>query len=280
MTKKKTKEKSPPKQKRQERRFLPQSANNPWLVRLLGALGAAGLGAGVWAYTYGHSFEGDEKLRQVPAYLIAGSAVVLGVAIWLGTSSDPAVRVGAPGIGVEKGDIRRMPWWGVSQITWESGTMSLAITGNDETGASWSFKVALKSNPDAVAWIVKEAEERIPKKVKISDAGYEHIPAASPHAGTKIDLEPVQVVGRKCAQSGQTISFEPDARVCARCERVYFKRSVPKKCKCGASLEHLRGAIQTGDDDEIDEDEDEDDALEDEKDDVREREKEEAERSS
>lgn len=270
MTKKK-KAKAAPKPKRQERRFLPQSSHSPWLVRALGAIGAAGLGAGAWGYTYGHSFESDEKLRQVPAYLVAGGAVLLGIAIWLGTSSDPAIRVGAPGIGVEKGDVRRMPWWGVSQITWEAGTLALAVVGNDESGTSWSFKVPLRSNPDAVAWIVKEAQERIPKKIQLSDEALEKIPAATPHAGTRIDLEPLQVVGRKCASSGQTISYEPDARVCTRCERVYFKRSVPKKCKCGANLEHLRTVVQTGDDDEeLDEGEGEQDELEEHEDETRE----------
>lgn len=261
MTKKKKTKAAP---KRQERRFLPQSSHSPWLVRILGAIGASALGAGAWGYTYGHTFEADEKLRQVPAYLVAGGAVLLGIAIWLGTSSDPAIRVGAPGIGMDKGDVRRMPWWGVGQITWESGTEALAIVGEDESGTSWAFKVALRSNPEAVAWIVKEAQERIPKKIKLAGEALEKIPAASPHAGTKVDLEPLQVVGRKCASSGQTISYEPDARVCTRCERVYFKRSVPKKCKCGASLEHLRTAVQTGDEEEeeLDEERDEDEIEE------------------
>jgi hypothetical protein len=42
--------------------------------------------------------------------------------------------------------------------------------------------------------------------------------------------------------------------VCTRCERVYDKRSVPKKCRCGASLLALRGATaddgDEGDDDD------------------------------
>ena len=265
MSKKKDKkEKKLRQEKRQERRFVARSAWNPWLVRVVGMLGSAGLGAGAWAWFYAKSFELDDKLKPLPGYLIAGGAVLLGIAIWLGTSSEPPIRVGAPGIAMERGDLRRMPWWAVKSITFEPGALALVVSGNDETGKTWTFKVPLNAHPEAVAWIVKEARERIPKKVDIEDAMLEKLPEAVPYAGMRIDLEPLQVVGHKCAVSGQTISFEPDARICTRCERVYFKRAVPKKCKCGANLEHLRaGSIQDAElqqaaDEDADEDEDED----------------------
>ena len=62
-----------------------------------------------------------------------------------------------------------MPWWGVSQITWESGNLALVVAGKDESGTSWTFKVPLKSHAEAVGWIVKEALDRIPKVVDIPD---------------------------------------------------------------------------------------------------------------
>lgn len=260
MTKKKKKEeKGPPRPKRMERRFTPQSPYNPWLVRGVGAVGAMGLGAGSWAYSYAHSFEGDEKLKPIPAYIIAAGAVLSGIGIWLGTSSDAVLRVGAPGIGMEKGDVRRMPWWAVSQIQWDGSSDALVIVGHDESGSPWTFKVAQKSNPEALAWIIKEAEARIPKKVKVPDSVLEALPRAHLHAGTRIELEPLQVVGRRCAASDKAISYEPDARVCEQCERVYFKRNVPKKCKCGAKLDALRTSVQLEDD----ENDDDDDELED-----------------
>lgn len=247
--------------KRTDRRFIAQSGHNPWIVRVLGAIGASCLGAGGWGWFYGTQAEhlfADEKLRAIPSYLIAGGAVATGVAIWLGTSAETPIRVGSPGIGVERGEVRRMPWSSVNQITWQSGTLSLVIEGNDETGAAWSFKVPIKEHPEAVAWILKEAEERVPKALDIAEDVLEQMPKASEHAGQKIDLEPLQVVGKRCAATGKTISYEPDAKVCARCERVYFKRSVPKKCKCGANLAHLRTAAGQDVSDEA-EDEDEDD---------------------
>ena len=148
-----------------------------------------------------------------------------------------------------------MPWWGVEKITFDSSALALLVTGKDDAGLDWSFKVLLKSHPDAVAWIVKEASERIPNNVDVSDELREKLPLAAPYAGTLVDLEPLQVVGRKDAITGKTISYEPDACVCAQCERVYAKRSVPKKCKCGNSLVHLRPK-DAEDDGEVEADDD------------------------
>jgi hypothetical protein len=268
---KKKKDRGP---RRQERRFVAQSSFNPWLVRILGGLGASALGAGTWGYVYGHVFESDEKLKPIPSYLIAAGAVLTGATIWIGTSSETPLRVGAPGIAMEKGEVRRMPWAHVSGISWESGNLALVVTGKDESHTAWTFKVPVKSHPEAAGWIVKEALARVPKVVDISDLVLGKLPGANPHAGMVIDLEPLQVVGKKDAITGKTISYEPDARVCPRCERVYFKRSVPKRCKCGNSLLELRSQISedtdddeegledddTGEEDESDDDENDDDA--------------------
>ena len=150
--------------------------------------------------------------------------------------------------------MRRMPWWAVSQITWESGNLALVVAGKDEAGSTWTFKVPVKSHAEAVGWIVKEALDRIPKVVDIRDECLEKLPPRRRTPGMEIDLEPLQVVGKKDALTGKIILYEPDGRVCTRCERVYHKRSVPKKCKCGNSLVHLRGSIgrrrrRGGDDD-------------------------------
>ena len=243
--------------RREERRFVSQTSTNPNVVRAIGAVAALLLGAGLWAYFYGKSFTEDDKLRPVPAYLIAAGAVLMGITIWIGTSSESPVRVGDPGISVEKGELRRMPWWAIEKITFESGALALVITGKDEAGSDWTFKVPLKSQPEAVGWILKEALDRIPRRVDISDDTLEKMPAAGEHAGQKLALEPLQVVGKRCAVSGKTISYEPDARVCPRCERVYMKRSVPKKCKCGSSLVHLRPQPVDGIDEEEDASEEE-----------------------
>lgn len=239
-TKGKTKSES---ERRFERRFVAQSSANATLVKGLGALSALILGAGAWAYLYGQSFVSDEKLRALPSYLVAGGAVLLGITIWIGTSSEPPIRVGAAGIAVEKGDRRRMPWWAVDTITFDPNAMALVVTGKDESGAAWTFEVSTKTHADAVSWIIDEARERVPRRIDIGDDVIETLPRAAEGAGTKIELEPLQVVGKKDALTGKVISYEPDARVCRRCERVYSKTSVPKKCKCGNSLVHLHSKV-------------------------------------
>jgi hypothetical protein len=221
---------------RQERRFVSQAASNTTMVRVLGAVAALILGAGAWAYVYGKSFAADEAMKQTPSYLIAGGAVLLGIAIWFGTSSEPPIRVGDPGIAQEKGEVRRMPWWAIDKITFDQAAVALVIAGRDEASTDWTLKVSLKAHPEAGGWIIREACDRIPRRVDIDDSTLEKLPGAGAHAGQKLELEPLQVVGKRCAATGKTISYEPDATVCPRCERVYVKSSVPKKCKCGNTM--------------------------------------------
>lgn len=244
--------------RRTERRFISQASTNVTIVRAIGAISALLLGAGVWAYFYGQSFAADEKLKQIPAYLIAAGAVLMGVTIWIGTSSEPPVRVGDPGIALEKGELRRMAWWAVEKITFESGSLALVVTGKDESNVDWTFKLSMKSHAEAIGWLVKEALERIPRRVDIGESVLDALPGASEYGGQKIELEPLQVVGKRCAITGKTISYEPDARTCPRCERVYQKDAVPKKCKCGNALAHLRPKDAPDTDEPDDEPEDED----------------------
>jgi hypothetical protein len=257
---KKSKRKIPTKTKRraerQERRFVSQTASSPMLVRALGAVAALVLGAGAWAYVYGKSFAFDESMKQVPSYLIAGGAVVLGIAIWFGTSSEPPIRVGDPGIAQEKGELRRMSWWAIDKITFDSAALALVIAGRDEASTDWTFKVPMKSHPEAAGWILREALDRISRRVDIDDTTLEKLPGAGEHAGQKLALEALQVVGKRCAATGKTISYEPDATVCPRCERVYLKTAVPKKCKCGYVMSRSKDADEGDADTDTDRDDD------------------------
>ena len=244
------------KRQRIERRFLPQSASNPWLVRAPGAIGAMGIGAGVWGYFYGH-FVPDEAhpvqgtAYNIPLFVLAGGAVLMAAAIWFGTSGEAAIRVGDPGISVEKGDIRRMPWWKVKSISFDGPSESLVVTGKDEADADFTFRVRGRAHPLAVAWIVKEAEARIPKKLNVDDAHLARIGEAQ-EGGTKLVLEPLQVVGRRCAATKKLIAYEPEGVVCPACERVYHKASVPRKCACGSefSKSQVSAADADSEDDE------------------------------
>jgi len=223
---------------RLERRFVPVSSARPGLVYSLGAIGAAAMGAGAWEQ-FGPLFSdaGPEPLKWGPYVLTAGAAMA-GVAIWMGTSGEPFLRVGDGGLAVEKGSVRRLPWYAVERIEWRDEI--LRVTGKDDTGVAMTIVAPLSSHPQAAAWIVKEARARVPGVVDVPEDAT--LPEASADAGESLPLDPPQVVGRHCAASGKVISYEPDARVCPRCERVYHKAHVPETCECGASLAELRAA--------------------------------------
>ena len=217
---------------RTERRFEPRPIGGLGVVYPMGALGAFALGAGAWAQ-FGPSLldTGLEPSRYGQPLLIAG-ALLAAVATWLGTSGEPAVRVGDAGLAIEKRGLRRMPWYAITHVTWRQE--AVRVSGKDEAGDEFTIVARLAGQPQAAAWIAKEARARIPATVDIpADAT---LPEPASGSGTRLELEPPQVVGRHCAKSGRVISFEPDARICPRCERVYHKTSVPEECACGAKI--------------------------------------------
>jgi hypothetical protein len=221
---------------RHELRFEPRPSANPAVVYLLIALGALTMGAGAWEQ-FGATFS-DAGVPPLAAarYILFAGALVVGAAIWLGTSGQPALRVGDAGIAVDKGPIRRMAWYAVDRIEWRQET--IRVTGTDETGEAMTILAPLSSQPQAGAWIVKEARERIPSHVDVpADAT---LPEPRGDTGQMISLDSPQVVGKRCAASSQVIAYEPDARLCPRCGRVYHKAAVPETCACGASLAEQR----------------------------------------
>jgi hypothetical protein len=202
----------------------------------MGAVGAILMGAGAWGQFGSLLVAASPEPVKWAAYVLAGGALVVGAAIWIGTSGDPSLRVGDAGLAIEKGGVRRMPWYAIERIEWRDEVVR--VTGKDETGASLAIAASLKSHPQAAAWIVREARERVPAVVDVpEDATLPEVRAAGAEL---LPLEPPQVVGKHCVASGKVIAYEPDARVCPRCERVYHKASVPASCECGASLVELQ----------------------------------------
>jgi hypothetical protein len=153
----------------------------------------------------------------------------------VGTSGEPPLRVGDAGIGVDKGATRRIPWFSVERIEWRGE--AVRVTGKDDVGVALTIVASAASQPQAAAWIVKQARERVPAVVDVPEDTA--LPQALAGAGESFALDPPQVVGKRCAASGTIIAYEPDARVCTRCQRVYHKAHVPQTCACGASLEGL-----------------------------------------
>ena len=226
---------------RKERRFEPKSVMSARVVYLIGALGAILMGAGAWGQFGAMLQESAPPPLKLAPYILAVGALLVGAAIWVGTSGEPALRVGDGGIAVEKRGLLRMPWYEVKEISWNGE--GLRLLGKTDMGATLTYTATLASHPQAIAWIVKEARERIPGAIDLPEGAGIPDPLAS--VGEVLTLEPPQVVGKHCAASGRVIAYEPDARLCPRCERVYHKASLPETCECGASLAEARATAQS-----------------------------------
>ena len=234
----KTRQSSKAKAARRERRFEPTSTHNPLVVKVLGGAGAAAMGAGAYGQ-FGPAMRATagEPIKYA-SWILAAGAVALGGAIWLGTSGEAALRVGDPGVSVDKSGLRRMPWHAIDRVALEGG--AVRVEGKDDLGTPMTVLAPLSSQPQAAAWIVREARARVPDVVQIEEAQDAELPEALDDAGERMTAEPAQLVGRHCAASGKVIAYEPDARMCRRCERVYHKAQVPSECACGASLVDLQ----------------------------------------
>jgi hypothetical protein len=223
---------------RKERQFEPAALARASRVYWIGAVGSLLMGAGAWGQFGGLVSQNAPEPFKLAPYILAVGAALVGVAIWIGTSGESALRVGDGGVGIVKGAVRRMPWYAIERIEWVDD--AICVTGKDDMGVDMTVTASLETHPQAAAWIVKEARERIP--VVVGELELSTLPDPLASAGVEHALEPTQVVGRHCAAGGKVIAYEPDARVCVRCERVYHKLSVPEVCACGASLVSLRPA--------------------------------------
>jgi hypothetical protein len=231
---------------RLDRRFMPAATASSGLLYAAGAIGALLLGAGGWGH-FGHLYIETPPFPHA-FWLLAAGALLVGGALWFSTSGDAAIRAGAPGIAEERNGVRRIPWFALEQISWASGDEALVISGKDESEVAATFQIRARAHAQAIAWILHEATERLPQKVDVSAAVRARFGAPDETAGVKV-LEPLQLVGKRCAKSGKTIAYEPDARMCPRCDRVYHKRSTPEACACGEDLTALRDAMETFDED-------------------------------
>lgn len=226
---------------RREQRFEPRPNATPMVSHGLGALGALAMGAGAWGQFGPLVTDAVTEPVKGASYILFGGSLAVAGAIWLGTSGEPVLRVGDGGIGIEKGQIRRIPWHAVERIEWRGEAVRVA--GKDQSGVAVTLVAPVAKHPQAAAWIVKEARQRVPSVVDVPDDAT--LPEAVAQGAKSLSLEPLQVVGMRCAASDQIISYEPDARVCKRCERVYVKTQVPDTCACGASLSELKARPKT-----------------------------------
>ncbi len=209
-----------------ERRFaVPELSTTP-LALAGGALGALALGVGV----YGQWLR-DEPLSYA-LYLMAGGGAALGAALWLGDAPIYPVRVGDAGVAVERGETSRLLWCDIEELSVSGGDLVLR-------GAELVLRVPLKAHGAAAGHIVREAEKRRPKLVrltsdelgevrryggaKLGEEGASALPKRAP-------VEAIQITGRACKASRAAITLEADARLCPGCSQVYHRRHVPELC--------------------------------------------------
>ena len=141
---------------RRERRFVPQSTMDPKVVYGIGVVGSLLLGAGVWGQ-FGNLLRKQEIESLSAAPWILGGALVLGVAIWLGTSAADAVRVGA---GASPSSAWSASRGGRSTRSPAAPPRSGTRQGRDRRVLSITFEN--RAVPGALAWVLKEARQRVP----------------------------------------------------------------------------------------------------------------------
>ncbi|UQA55423.1 hypothetical protein [Polyangium aurulentum] len=213
---------------RTERRYEPKRTTAVMVTPIVGLLGSFALGAGTYLLFLRDEALGSRETLAI-GLLVAGVALLVFTLVGGQWPARP-IRVGDAGVGVEKGgsEIDRIGWYAVTK-------MSLSQLALTVQSLSSTLVIPLSLHRDAAGRVLAEARQRIPGKVEgiASDA----LDKYDTKAGQPMPLEPAQVAGQKCKASGKIIAFERDARLCGRCEEIYHKDSVPKRCvTCDARL--------------------------------------------
>ncbi len=207
-----------------ERRFLPGRAQTSTAAFVVGALGAASLGAGVWG-----RFLSDPPFEHALYLLVPGAAALAGAVVW--ASEVGPVRVGDAGVVLEaSAETVRLPWCDVERIRISGGELLVV-------GAKVTLTIPIGAHRQAAAWVLAEAQRRLPRIVDVKGDAADALPKPSEDAGEVRKIGDLQVAGRHCASSGQLITFEGDARLCPNCTQVYHRSHVPDRCgTCDAKL--------------------------------------------
>jgi F0F1-type ATP synthase assembly protein I len=201
-----------------ERRFVPERSNAAMFTMVGAMIGGLAVGAGV----YGQWFL-DPRVAQAP-WLVAGGAVVLAAVILWGDMQGVIVRVGDGGVALEESSgTRRLAWCDMKEVVLKDGVFRLK--GKDK---SLVFKVG--ANPLGAAWVLREAEQRIAKRLQAEKAERQALVDTKSNDGERMEVEPLQVTGRLCRASERVLTFERDARFCLRCGEVYHQEELPERC--------------------------------------------------
>jgi hypothetical protein len=223
--KSKAKKQSQAKRVRKERRFLPEPTSTSRASLGGGMLGSLVLGAGAYS-----QWLSDEP-RAIAPYLFGAGAIALGAALWFGDAGALPVRVGDAGVVVERvTDLVRLAWCDIERISNQGSELVLA-------GKEVTLRIPVAAHRSAVAWILSEGTQRVPKVMDVKRQSLTGLPEPKEKDGELVVVEGLQVTGRTCAASGKPVAFERDARLCPTCGQVYLKTEVPARCvTCDAEL--------------------------------------------
>jgi hypothetical protein len=200
-----------------ERRFVPVRGETGTVAFIVGALGAAALGAGIWG-----RFGSTPPFEYSLYLLVPGAAALAGALVW--GSDIGAVRVGDAGVAMEaNAETVRLLWCDIERIRVSAGQLQIV-------GRQMTLSVPLGAHPQAAAWVLAEAQRRLPRVVDVKASVADGLPKPSEAAGPEGPIGDLQVAGRHCIRSEQLITFEGDARLCPNCAAVYHKSHVPSRC--------------------------------------------------
>jgi len=203
-----------------ERRFEAEPGSRANFQALIGGLGVTALGAASYA-TWMH-----DTPMPIGPYLFGAGIVGVIMAALMGASDGMPIRVGDAGVAVEQGGSQpeRIHWFEIDKISLEGGDRIVV------EGAKKRIVAPLAHHAGAAGWILKEAMERIPKRVAVPPEQTPAILTGTDEHGKTLVVEKMQLAGRRCKASNTIVSFERDARACKRCGEVYEKKHVPPKC--------------------------------------------------
>src|SRR6476646_9397 len=140
-----------------ERRFTAEPTSRSNYQALLGGVGAAALGAGAYA-----AWMHDVPMVASP-YLFGCGVLGIIVSMVIGSTDGMPLRVGDAGVAIERGGAQpeRIAWFEVDKVLLE-GKDRIVVEGGSKR-----IVAAADHHAQAAGWIVKEALERIPKRVSV-----------------------------------------------------------------------------------------------------------------
>jgi hypothetical protein len=187
---------------------------------------AAWLVASACAGAVTYSSFGAAEPSEYRNLLLGLGAAALAIALYRYLSTASTVLVGDAGVALERGgEVERLLWWEIASIRQEAGGLVLR-------GAHTNLRIDPTQYAQAARAILREARERLPAVLDISDKLVDGLPKP-PSSTQEPPAEPVrslQIAGKRCAVSKDVISVERDARLCPKCATVYHRDRLPKAC--------------------------------------------------